>query len=523
MYDVAQRLPHAMGGLVAAEIDVLRRLTEDPERPYVVVLGGSKVSDKLGVIDNLLGKADKLLIGGGMVFTFLKAQGHEVGKSLLEEDQLDTCRGYLAAGRGDRRRDPAADRHRGRHGVPVGRPRAAAARRAGRRDPGRRARPRHRPGLGARPSPRRSPTRRRCSGTARWASSRSPAFAEGTRAVAQALTEVDGLSVVGGGDSAAAVRQLGFDEDAFGHISTGGGASLEYLEGKELPGIAVLEGLTSHGHHPHPADGGQLEDEPQPPGGGRPGPEAGLDPRRQEARLRQGRGRRGAAVHRPPLACRRWSTATGSRSGTAPRTSPTHDGGAYTGEISAAMLAKLGCSYVVVGHSERREYHGESDELVNAKAHKALGAGMTPIVCVGEGLEVRQAGEHVPYTLAQVDGSLAGFTAEQVGRPGRRLRAGLGDRHRRGGHPRRRAGGLRGDPRPDPRGARRRGRGRRTHPVRRLGEGRQRRPGSWPKADVDGCLVGGASLQADEFGGICRFYDMPVAVTHPFGRSGFVT
>ena len=147
VYDVAQRLPHAMGGLVATEIDVLRRLTVDPERPYVVVLGGSKVSDKLGVIDNLLGKADKLLIGGGMVFTFLKAQGHEVGKSLLEEDQLDICRAYL-----ERAEEsgveivlptdivvdtafPSGDRE----------PRAAG--RAGRRDPGRRARPGHRPGV----------------------------------------------------------------------------------------------------------------------------------------------------------------------------------------------------------------------------------------------------------------------------------------------------------------------------------------------------------------------------------------
>ena len=149
--------------------------------------------------------------------------------------------------------------------------------------------------------------------------------------------------------------------------------------------------------------------------------------------------------------------------------------GAYTGEISAGMLAKLGCSYVVVGHSERREYHAETDEVVNAKAHKALAAGMTPIVCVGEGLEVRQAGEHVPYTLAQVDGSLAGFTAAAGGRPGRRLRAGLGDRDRRGRHPRRRAGGLRGHPGADPGGPRRRRGGRRTHPLRRFGQGRERR------------------------------------------------
>ena len=136
--------------------------------------------------------------------------------------------------------------------------------------------------------------------------------------------------------------------------------------------------------------------------------------------------------------------------------------GAYTGEISAAMLAKLGCSYVVVGHSERREYHAETDEVVNAKAHKALAAGMTPIVCVGEGLEVRQAGEHVAHTLAQVDGSLAGLHRRAGRRPGRRLRAGVGDRHRRGRHARRRPGGLRGDPGADPRGPRRR-RGRRPY------------------------------------------------------------
>jgi phosphoglycerate kinase len=240
VYDVALRLPSAMGGLVAGEVDVLRRLTEDPERPYVVVLGGSKVSDKLGVIDNLLGKADSLLIGGGMVFTFLAAQGHEVGKSLLEEDQLDTCREYLrraeetgveivlptdvvvdtAFPSGDREPEPrvvaASEIPADSVGLDIGpdSARAFAERLAGAR-------------------------------TVFWNGPmgvfETPAFAEGTRAVADALTRVDGLSVVGGGDSAAAVRTLGFDEAAFGHISTGGGASLEYLEGKELPGIAVLE------------------------------------------------------------------------------------------------------------------------------------------------------------------------------------------------------------------------------------------------------------------------------------------
>lgn len=240
VYDVAQRLPHAMGALVAAEVDVLRRLTVDPERPYVVVLGGSKVSDKLGVIDNLLGKADKLLIGGGMVFTFLKAQGHEVGKSLLEEDQVDTCVEYLkrahqagvelvlptdvvvdtAFPSGDTTPTPevvlAAEIPADALGLDIG--------------------------------PESTDAFARALADARtvfWNGPMGvfevPAFAEGTRAVAEALTKVDGLTVVGGGDSAAAVRTLGFDEAAFGHISTGGGASLEYLEGKELPGITVLE------------------------------------------------------------------------------------------------------------------------------------------------------------------------------------------------------------------------------------------------------------------------------------------
>ncbi|WP_408899624.1 phosphoglycerate kinase [Nocardioides sp. R1-1] len=237
VYDVAQRLPHAMGGLVAAEVEVLRRLTVDPERPYVVVLGGSKVSDKLGVIDNLLDKADKLLIGGGMVFTFLRADGLEVGTSLLEEDQLDTVRAYRARAEelgveivlptdivvadsfGDEasaRVVPATEIPADTLGLDIG-PASGAAFAAALAD----------------------------ARTVFWNGPmgvfEQPAFAEGTRAVAEALTKVNGLSVVGGGDSAAAVRTLGFDEAAFGHISTGGGASLEYLEGKELPGITVLE------------------------------------------------------------------------------------------------------------------------------------------------------------------------------------------------------------------------------------------------------------------------------------------
>ena len=237
VYDVAQRLPHAMGGLVRSEIEVLKKLTEDPERPYVVVLGGSKVSDKLAVIDNLLTKADRLLIGGGMVFTFLEAQGHDVGKSLLEEDQVDTCKDYL------RRADES--------GVPIVLPTDVVVAPEFKAD----AEPAVVPvdaipadqiGLDIGPeSAAAFADQVRGGRTVFWNGPMGvfefEAFSAGTRAVAQALTEVDGLSVVGGGDSAAAVRQLGFDESAFGHISTGGGASLEYLEGKDLPGIDVLD------------------------------------------------------------------------------------------------------------------------------------------------------------------------------------------------------------------------------------------------------------------------------------------
>ncbi len=237
VYELAQRLPHAMGGLVRAEIDVLRKLTEEPEHPYVVVLGGSKVSDKLAVIDNLLGKADTLLIGGGMVFTFLAAQGHEVGQSLLEEDQVETCKEYL-----QRSADSGVEILLPTDIVVAPEFKADAPATVVAAD----AMPADQIGLDIGPDSGAAFAEAiRRARTVFWNGPMGvfefDSFAAGTRAVAQALTEVDGLSVVGGGDSAAAVRQLGFEESAFGHISTGGGASLEYLEGKELPGLDVLD------------------------------------------------------------------------------------------------------------------------------------------------------------------------------------------------------------------------------------------------------------------------------------------
>jgi phosphoglycerate kinase len=234
VYDVAARLPHYAGGLVLREVEVLKKVTESPEQPYVVVLGGSKVSDKLAVIQALLPKVDKLLVGGGMCFTFLAAQGHEVGKSLLEADMVDTCASLLEQAQGrivlptdvvaatefsadaDHVTVPASEIPADRLGLDIGPESVALFADA--------------------------------IGSARTVFWNGPMgvfelapFAAGTRGVAEAITKIDGFSVVGGGDSAAAVRTLGLDESAFGHISTGGGASLEYLEGKTLPGVAALE------------------------------------------------------------------------------------------------------------------------------------------------------------------------------------------------------------------------------------------------------------------------------------------
>ena len=237
VFDLPKLLPHAAGTLVAAEVEVLKKLTTDPARPYGVVLGGAKVSDKLGVISNLLGKVDVMAIGGGMVFTFLAAQGHEIGKSLVEAEMLDTVRALIQEAKDKKVRlvlptdivvapafaadSPAtivaadaipADQM----GLDIGPDSAAAF----------------------------ATAIRECK-TVFWNGPMGvfefAAFSNGTKVVAQALTEVSGTSVVGGGDSAAAVRALGFADNQFGYISTGGGASLEYLEGKELPGLKALD------------------------------------------------------------------------------------------------------------------------------------------------------------------------------------------------------------------------------------------------------------------------------------------
>ncbi|MDI6105369.1 phosphoglycerate kinase [Actinoplanes sp. NEAU-A12] len=234
VFDVPARLPHYAGGLVLKEVEVLKRVSESPEQPYVVVLGGSKVSDKLAVIQALLPKVDKLLVGGGMCFTFLKAQGHEVGKSLLEAEMIATCQDLLkqAEGRIVLPVDVVAATEFSADAdiVTVDASEIPADR------------------LGLDIGPKSTALFAEAIAGAKTVFWNGPMgvfelapFAAGTRGVAEAITKIDGFSVVGGGDSAAAVRALGLDDAAFGHISTGGGASLEYLEGKTLPGVAALE------------------------------------------------------------------------------------------------------------------------------------------------------------------------------------------------------------------------------------------------------------------------------------------
>ncbi|MFJ6621676.1 phosphoglycerate kinase [Kitasatospora sp. NPDC091335] len=242
VYDLPALLPHAAGDLIATEVGVLKKLTEDVARPYVVVLGGAKVSDKLGVIDNLLEKADRILIGGGMAYTFLKAKGHEVGISLLQEDQVPTVQEYLA--RAEQRgvefvlpTDVLVSTE-----FPDLKTKAPADFSTVAAD----AIPADQEGLDIGPKTRELYAAKLAdAGTVFWNGPMGvfehPDYAGGTSAVAKALLDSDAFTVVGGGDSAAAVRILGFDENAFGHISTGGGASLEYLEGKTLPGLAALE------------------------------------------------------------------------------------------------------------------------------------------------------------------------------------------------------------------------------------------------------------------------------------------
>ena len=394
---LANYLPSAIGYLIQKEVEVMGGALDDPKRPFVAILGGAKVSDKIGVIENLLNKVDTLIIGGGMAYTFFVAQGKTVGDSLLEEDKVELAGELLkkAEEKGVKILLPVdtvvtqefaadaeskvveGDIEAGWMGMDIGPKSIGAFEEA-----------------------------IKGAGTVVWNGPvgvfEFPEFAKGTTAVAQAVADSGSVSIIGGGDSAAAMEQLGF-ADKVTHISTGGGASLEYLEGIVLPGIDCINDR---------------------------------DPRRLVAagnwKMNQGVPAEASAflgdlvtkvkdveslvivgVPSTVLAAAVETTA-GTNVKVAAQNMHFEDSGAYTGEVSPAFLAHMDVPYVILGHSERREHFGETDEIVNKKVHAALKWGRRPIVCVGETLEQREAGETKALIETQVTAALEGVTEDQL-------------------------------------------------------------------------------------------------------------
>lgn len=393
---VANFLPGAMGKLVEKEISVMGGALNDPARPFVAIIGGAKVSDKINVIENLLDKVDTLIIGGGMAYTFLKAQGQEIGISLCEEDKLDLAKALLAksAEKGVRLLLPTdhivADAFSA-DAAPVTVNQIPAD------------------AMGMDIGPETVKLFGEAIAAAKTVVWNGPMgvfefenFAGGTREVARAVAASEAVSVIGGGDSAAAVELLGF-ADQVTHISTGGGASLEFLEGKVLPGVDCL---------------------------------CDADPRRVFAagnwKMNQGVPVEAAAFLKkliPVVADADSTIAVGvpftALDAALQATAYTNvkvaaenchfkDSGAYTGEVSAKMLAYMGVPYCIIGHSERREYFAETDETVNLKAHALLNWGVRPIICCGESLAQREAGETFDLLRSQIVGAFKDIPEEKL-------------------------------------------------------------------------------------------------------------
>ncbi len=394
---LANFLPGASGFLIQKEIDVMGKALRDPERPFVAILGGAKVSDKIGVINNLIGKVDTLIIGGGMAYTFNAAKGLSVGDSLLEEDKIELAKGLLAKAEekgvklllpvdhvvADHFAEDAESKvvegniEDGWMGMDIG-PKTIENFAAAIKD----------------------------AKTVVWNGPMGvfefDKFAEGTRQVADAVAKSDAVSIIGGGDSSAAVEKLGY-ADKVTHISTGGGASLEFLEGKVLPGIDALVNKNPHRIYAAgnwkmnkgtPAEAEKFLDELIPA-------VADVD---AEVLV---------AVPYTVLATALEKTAS-TNVEVAAQNCHYEDNGAYTGEVSARMLAKMGVNHVVLGHSERRQYFNETDEAVNKKVLAALNWGIRPIVCCGETLEQREAGETFDFVKGQIKAALKDVPANRL-------------------------------------------------------------------------------------------------------------
>jgi triosephosphate isomerase len=394
---LADYLPAVCGFLIKKEIEIMGKALSHPVRPFVAILGGAKVSDKIQVIENLLDKVDTLIIGGGMAYTFLKAKGYKIGNSICEDDKIDLAKSLLekAEKKGVKlvlpvgsivakefKNDteymyvPSDDMPDGWMGMDIG-----------------------------------SLTIEQFSkeikkaGTIVWNGPMGvfefPNFANGTREIAKAVAESGAVSIVGGGDSAAAVEQLGF-ADRITHISTGGGASLEFLEGKVLPGIAVL--LDKNPRKKIIAGNWKMNKTPS---------EAAEFVTALKARVA---GVDAEVVVAVPFVCIPdvIKAAAGSNIKVAAQNMYWEEKGAYTGEVSGPMLRELGVEYVVIGHSERRQYFAETDEAVNKKVLAAFKYGLRPIVCVGESLTQREQGVTADLVRYQVKIALLGLRAEQV-------------------------------------------------------------------------------------------------------------
>jgi len=394
---LADYLPAVCGYLIQKEIEIMGKALSNPERPFVAILGGAKVSDKINVIENLIDKVDTLIIGGGMAYTFLKAKGYKIGNSICEDDKIELAKSLMekAEKKGvklllpigsivgkefkpdtEYKYVPSDDMPDGWMGMDIG-----------------------------------SQTIEYYSKEIRKAKTivwngpmgvfEFEAFANGTREIARAVAESGAVSIVGGGDSAAAIEQLGF-ADKITHISTGGGASLEFLEGKVLPGIAVL-----------------MDKNPRKKviaGNWKMNKTAKEAAEFVKALIPRVAGVQADVVVGAPFVCLPdvVKAAAGSNIKVAAQNMHWEEKGAFTGEVSGLMLRDLGVEYVIIGHSERRQYFAETDETVNKKVHAALKYGLKPIVCVGESLTQREQGVTAELVSYQVKIALLGLTAEQV-------------------------------------------------------------------------------------------------------------
>ncbi len=394
---LADYLPAVSGYLIKKEIEFMGKALENPERPFVAILGGAKVSDKIKVIENLLDKVDSLIIGGGMAYTFLKAKGYKIGNSICEEDKLDLARSIM---------DKAEKK-----GVNLMLPIGSIVGKEFKNDTEFKYVPSDAMPDGWMGMDIGSLTIEKFSKVIKKAKTviwngpmgvfEFPNFAAGTREVARAVAESSSISIVGGGDSAAAVEQLGY-ADKITHISTGGGASLEFLEGKVLPGIDVL--MDKNMRRKNIAGNWKMNKTPK---------ETGEFITALKGKVKDAEAEVVAVV---PFVClpAAIKAAEGSNIKIGAQNLHWEEKGAYTGEVSGPMLVDLGVEYVVIGHSERRQYFAETDETVNKKVHSAFKYGLKPIICVGESLAQREQGVTADLVRYQVKIALLGLTAEQV-------------------------------------------------------------------------------------------------------------